>query len=319
MGLAAYLFRARGNTTSRRTAPWSILQVSHLGRSADCGTGSIGQDPILISAPGVYLNPRISPDGQYIAYMGERASLWTYDIARQSGTRLARGGVGHVWSPDGKHIAFSVRGDAQRSFMWVRSDGAKEPVEIPMECQGVPTSFSPDGKELFINTLVQGTGLDVAVVPLDLSDPDHPKTGAPKVIVNAQENERHPRFSPDGRWIVYQTGDATHGDIVVRPYQPGSANDIGRFQIAEKGAFPQWSPDGKPLYFETADNRIHVVPISFRGDSIVPGKVECARDARLQDTTIVANFSVMPDGKRLLAIPRWRRRRTRKRKRAPCT
>ena len=68
------------------------------------------------------------------------------------------------------------------------------------------------------------------------------------MFLSTPAEERAARFSPDGRWVAYQTGQGG-GDlqVYVRPYPrtEGSQRRISE----EAGRAPIWSPDGRSLYF----------------------------------------------------------------------
>jgi Tol biopolymer transport system component len=68
-----------------------------------------------------------------------------------------------------------------------------------------PYSFSPDGKRLAFAESRAETGYDLWTLPLDLSDPEHPKAGKPELFVRTMLDEYEPAFSPDGQWIAYQS------------------------------------------------------------------------------------------------------------------
>jgi Tol biopolymer transport system component len=54
-------------------------------------------------------------------------------------------------------------------------------------------------------------------------------------------------FSPDGRWIAYQSGDSGRDNLFVQPFPPTGAT----FQISrnEDAHHPAWSRDGKELFY----------------------------------------------------------------------
>jgi Tol biopolymer transport system component len=146
------------------------------------------------------------------------------------------------------------------------------------------------------------TGLDIAILPLDLSDPDRPKAGTPETFVQTPFNDAEPAFSPDGHWIAYRSGDNGPADIIVRRYTTGNKKVGGRWEIANGGRAPQWSPDGRQLFYMSG-GRIMSVPISVKEDSIVPGKPALWSEFELRNTLLISSYSVMPDGKRLLVLP----------------
>jgi dipeptidyl aminopeptidase/acylaminoacyl peptidase len=56
----------------------------------------------------------------------------------------------------------------------------------------------------------------------------------------------HAVFSPDGRWIAYESDESGANQIYVIPYPgPGGRNQVS----IDGGSQPQWSPQGDELFF----------------------------------------------------------------------
>jgi serine/threonine-protein kinase len=279
------------------------------GQTTIAWMDSNGKMETLLPTPGFYLNPRISPDGKRLALSHVAAALndlWAYDWQRDSMQRLTFNGQMNrfaVWASDGKHIAYSSQTGSGSSIGWIRSDGATSDVHKILESHAVaiPTSFSPGGRRLAYTELAAETGYDIWTLPLDLSDPDHPKAGQPEVFLKTPANERFPVFSPDGRWLAYDSTEAGTLDVYVRPF-PGPG---GKYQISTGGGqFPAWSPNGRELFYETPDNRMMVAEYSVQGDSFVAAKPRLWSPQQLHSTSIVfPNFDIAPDGKRLVVFP----------------
>ena len=84
-----------------------------------------GKNQPLLAKPGAYLTPRLSPDAHRVAVTvreGPNADLWTYELQRDTMTRLTFGGLNQnpQWSPDGRYIVF----EGADGMLWTRSDGA---------------------------------------------------------------------------------------------------------------------------------------------------------------------------------------------------
>src|SRR5262249_23616951 len=162
-----------------------------------------------------YYTPRLSPDGQMLAIAveaGKAVDTWVYDSRRDTMSRLTytpQGGLYPVWTPDGKHIAFQWISGGEKEIRWIRSDGAGETQQLLKTKNNlVPGAFSPDGKTLAYVELTPESGMDLWTLPLDLSDPEHPKAGKPELFLRTPFNERDPVFSPDGRWIAYASNES---------------------------------------------------------------------------------------------------------------
>ncbi|HUJ50766.1 MAG TPA: DPP IV N-terminal domain-containing protein [Bryobacteraceae bacterium] len=254
----------------------------------------------LISSPGVYAIPRFSPDGKKLAFTNG-ADIYIQDLERDATARLTFSGAAQaeVWAPDGRHIVFE---DASAGFSlsWIRSDGASEPQKLSTGARNLaPWSFSPDGKRLAYFETSPDTGQDIWTLPLDLSDPDHPKPGKPEVFLRTTADELAPMFSPDGRWIAYRSTESGSNEVYVRPFPAGSG---GKWQISTGGGlYALWSNNGRELFYETADDRIMVVDYTVNGGSFIPGKPRIWFDKQLFYMAR-SNLDLAPDGKRFAVL-----------------
>ena len=255
-----------------------------------------GKTQRLLSAPGAYVLPRLSPDGRKLAFMNG-GDIYVHDLERDTTSRLTFTGAANlpVWAPDGKHIIFEAAG-----LFWVRSDGAGTPQRVLESPNSLlPWSFSPDGRRLAYREASPETGQDIWTLPLDLTDPDHPKLAKPEPFLRTWANESVPRFSPDGRWIAYRSDESGGNEIYVRPFPPGSG---GKWQISSGGGlYAFWPSNGRELFFETADNRIMVVDYTLDGASFVPGKPRVWSDKQLFYPG-TSNLDLAPDGKRFVVL-----------------
>jgi len=266
---------------------------------------SSGKMRPLIAKPGHYSGPRLSPDGRKLAFAGDGPDIYIYDLERDTTRRLTF--TGHsaipVWAPDGRHLVFQSVGN-EESFYWTRSDGAGEPQRL-LESTHVmiPWSFSPDGRWLAYREKNPNSGSDLWTLPLDITDPDHPKPGSPEPFLRGPDEKILPRFSPDGRWIAYLSDESGSGEIYVRPFPARSGS---KWQIsAGGGGYPVWSSNGHELFYESGDpGIIMAVDYTVEGDKFVPGKPRIWSERQFFSAGS-SNLDVAPDGKRfaVLALP----------------
>jgi predicted Ser/Thr protein kinase len=92
------------------TASWPVAWMDSAGKTQP-----------LAAAPGLYFNPRFSPDGRRLALaVGPfaRGDIQVYDWQRDTMTRLTftQANLFPVWTPDGKHIVF--RSQSPRNYWW---------------------------------------------------------------------------------------------------------------------------------------------------------------------------------------------------------
>jgi Tol biopolymer transport system component len=272
---------------------------------------SSGKTEPIVATPGTYADPRFSPDGKRLALItapGREGEVVVYDLERETMTHLSSPsqGVAHpTWTPDGKHIVFRSRSNAGSSIVWIRSDGSGEGQKLLESANPLfPDSFSPDGRHLAYDELDPITSMGIWTLPLDLSDPDHPKPGKPEPFLRAPRRAFMGKFSPDGRWIAYSSNESGANEVYVRPFPAAPAGSGGKWQISNSGgSIPTWSRDGRQLFYERpADDRIMVVDYTARGDSFVAGKPRVWSDKQISAPSVL-NLDLHPDGKRFAVIP----------------
>src|SRR5437667_12530984 len=71
-------------------------------------------------------------------------------------------------------------------------------------------------------------------------------------------NEANAQFSPDVRWLAYQSDESGQHQIYVQPF-PGPG---GKWQVSnEGGTQPRWNRNGKELFYISADGKLMSVAI----------------------------------------------------------
>jgi hypothetical protein len=116
-----------------------------------------------------------------------------------------------------------------------------------------PTDWSGDGRYVLFNVVDPDTGVDIQVVPVD-------GERTPIEAVRSAHDEQHAQFSPDGRWIPYQSNRTGRFEIYVRPF-PGPGADVP--VSTSGGEQVRWHPVGTELFYIAADDALMAVS-SFR-------------------------------------------------------
>jgi dipeptidyl aminopeptidase/acylaminoacyl peptidase len=92
--------------------------------------------------------------------------------------------------------------------------------------------------------------------------------GPARAVVQTDADERDAEFSPDGKWIVYQTNKSGRYEIYAQPFPgPGPAIPISN----GGGAQAQWRDDGKEIFYVGRDGKLYAVPIQFSSTGLEPG------------------------------------------------
>jgi serine/threonine-protein kinase len=214
---------------------------------------------------------RLAPDGSRLA-MSIRGTgdIWTYDIARDQLGRVTHDGRSSgvaVWSPDGQELVFTSQGDLYLQ----RADGAGEPRRLTTHTSApafVATSWHPQGTALLYHTGSGSTEGDLWILPMTKGANGAWAGGEPTVFLKTAFNEMEASFSPDGRWIAYQSNETGRDEIYVRPF-PGPG---GKAQVSsDEGMYPIWSLTRSELFFRN-DGGIYVASYSAKGDIFLPDK-----------------------------------------------
>ena len=241
--------------------------------------------------------PRVLPDGVRIAsselYVNK--DIWIFDSARGTEDRATYEGQNAfpIFSPTGTHFAFrSDRAGPQQIFL---SDGvnlrdAKRLTTGPFD---VPSSWTPDGKELLFTRGVSTIGGNTDIYAVSIDQPD-----TPRAVVATPADERSPELSPDGKWLAYVSDDSGRPGIYVQPY-PGPGP---RVTITSGAALdPAWSKNSSELFYRVGA-QLMAHPFTVSGGTFIPGKPTAlfSQASLGGGTTVRANYDVAPDGRFLM-------------------
>jgi serine/threonine-protein kinase len=247
-----------------------------------------------LSVPaGSFRHPRLSPDGRRLA-VNEKSDLWVLDLRTSAWSRLTTNDdiTEPQWSPDGRRLAHTVFDTATGyNPPALRNADGSGGVRVIGTVAGDAwiSDWSADGRHLVV---YGGTaGLNVSVVDLDSAHAVHPVTSAATVARNA-------RFSPDGRWLAYQSNETGRMQVYVISYPDLSQK---RPVSTEGGTEPAWRSRGGELYYRNGASMM-VVPIRTAPPLEVGTPRELFRGPFLEDIYGDRSFDVMPDGEHFLML-----------------
>jgi Tol biopolymer transport system component len=127
------------------------------------------------------------------------------------------------------------------------AQGTEEPVLEGQAPIKIATDVSSDGRFLMYFSVDAKTSTDLWVLPLM-------ENAKPFPFLKMSSAEVWGQFSPDGRWVAYQSFESGQWEIHVRPF-PGPG---GQWPVSTSGgAYPRWSHDGKGLYFLDPTGKTH--------------------------------------------------------------
>jgi hypothetical protein len=244
----------------------------------------------------------LSPDGRRIAMsrvVNGNMDIWTLDLARGLLSRFTFDGSGEadpIWSHDGQRIIFnSDRSSVFDIYRKPFTGAGGEDLVLATPQNKAPLDWSPEGRFILYRSPGPTTGFDLSALRLDGERKPFP-------VVQTNFEERDGQFSPDGKWIAYQSNESGRMEILAQRF-PGPG---GKLQISTNGgAQARWRPDGKELFYIALDGRLMAVPIRFTDSG---QSVEAGAPVALFATHVggaiqgasTPNYLVSPDGLRFL-------------------
>jgi Tol biopolymer transport system component len=255
-----------------------------------------GTEQPLIAPVRDYRVPRLSPDGRRIAVAidDQETQVWLYDISRDALSRSTFEGnanLHHLWTPDGKWIAFQSNQEGPQNLFWQLADGSGGLERLTTsESVHIPASFSPDGQLLALSESSATVSGDISV--LQISD----RKVTP--FLRTAFTESAPMFSPDGRWLAYVSNESGRNEVYVQPY-PGPG---GKWPISTGGGIePRWNPNGRELFYRNGD-RMMVVDITTQPAFSAGNPRLLFEGQYARNPADVANYDISPDGQRFLMV-----------------
>jgi Tol biopolymer transport system component len=220
--------------------------------------------------------------------------VWVHDVARGTTTRLTfeRANGNPVWTPDGKRLIYtSSIGLANQSGTLgsVAADGSGQPVTLMGEgLNPSPTSVSSDGKLAIGVRSSSGStarsGNEIWVLPLA-------GDAKPQPFLDTRFTRGDLQFSPDGKWVAYESNETSRNEIYVVPY-PGPG---GKSQVStDGGTQPRWNRNGRELFFRSGAKLMAV--------NVETGAAFRAGVPRMLFEKASSDYDVAPDGKRFLML-----------------
>jgi len=223
--------------------------------------------------------PHFSPDGTKLA--GTRLyEVWAVDLARGTSTRITSGprSIAPLWSADGSRILYASEREGPWNPYWRAADGSNEEQSIVKSSDAMqPMSISSDGRELLVTISRKETGADLAIVSI--------ADRHVRAFAQTEADESTGVFSPDGKWIAYQSDESGRAEVYVR----SSAGAPGRWQIStEGGTSPRWAVGGEIIY-RNGTKLMSVAVQTQPAFSAAPGQLLLERS--------LSNYDVATDGR----------------------
>ncbi|HEX6589379.1 MAG TPA: basic secretory protein-like protein [Longimicrobiales bacterium] len=262
-----------GMTSDSLSRQWiSATRAAYLptmeGRDAPTQVGRIILADSL-DAGGLNVAPALSPDGRFVAFYSE-IDLFSVDLFiadAQTGELLhkvaSEASDAHfdalsylqsapTWSPDGQRMAFVVFASGDNEIAIATVDDGD--IERRIGVSGVGAirdpAWSPDGRSIAFS------GISGGISDLYLLDIE---SGQVRQLTNDRYADVQPAWSPDGRTLAFASDRGGETDFARLVYSPMrlSLFDVASARVTvlppledeAKHINPQWTPDGRELFF----------------------------------------------------------------------
>jgi Tol biopolymer transport system component len=256
-------------------------------------------------AEGIEEYPAWSSDGRSLLYTGEVGTMrkiFRKDLSSGQDTQLTHGDFDELqptWSPDGRQVAFvrarqpgvklqpgDVFGLFQDGDVWVLDLASR--AENKLVENAFNPAYSPDGQRIAVDASWAS--------PRRIWLLDRQGHNPQQVTTDTSEEVAHvaPRWSPDGKKIVFQNLARTKFDIRTVNLDSKQMNWITDDFFTN--IRPAWSPSGKFIYFSSyRSGGINIWRAPVKEDGALRGSLQQVTTGAGQDVEV----GVSPDGKRL--------------------
>jgi len=222
--------------------------------------------------------------------------VWLYEFEGKRMQRLTfdPGWDGSpVWSPDGRQIAFSAERNGSVQIYRKDAAGAGQEERLTDGPNRKKTlDWSRDGRYLLYQEQHPQSRADLWVLPLE-------GDRKPVLFLGTSFAEDAGRFSPDRKWIAYNSNQTGGYNVQVRAF-PASA---GQWQASGQGGLgPLWRGDGKELFYRMGAFGGPNLRLFAAGVRAAAGRIEIDASRELFQLGPSDGFDVSSDGQRFLML-----------------
>jgi serine/threonine protein kinase len=276
-----------GPAGGERRFVWFDRSGVEIGRVGDSG----------VAVPSLSM----SPDGRRLCItrrVDGNMDIWMLDVQTGRMSKVTSDpaeDAAPVWSPDGRRLAFnSNRSGVYDLYVKSMTDSEPEHLLLATPENKAPMDWSRDGRFLLYRSPGKTTGFDLWALPMDGERKPFP-------VVQTKFEERDGQFSPDGKWVAYQSDESGRVQIYAQPFPAGKREPIS----TGGGAQVRWRRDGKELFYIALDGRLMAVPVRLDSarqtiEAGVPAPLFATRVGGAVQGGNNQQYVVSPDGQRFL-------------------
>jgi serine/threonine protein kinase len=242
----------------------------------------------------------LSPDGLRVAMtrsVNGNMDIWLMDIARGVLNRFTSEAWRQrwpVWFPDGSGVVFAgVPGGTYDLYQKSLADPAEQVLLTTPDSKN-PSDVSSDGRFVLFTKQDSKTGADLWALPIKPLQMPFP-------IAHTEFMEMEGQFSPDVKWIAFQSNESGKFEIYVQAFpKAGTKTQVS----VDGGTQVRWRRDSRALFYIGLDEVLREVPLRFnKSGDIEPAVPVSLFKSRVDTRTEPGNiqqYAVSADGNRFL-------------------
>jgi len=241
-----------------------------------------------------------------VALADRQNDLHVFDLKKGSLLRLAQSPgieISPVWTSDGRRLVFASNRDGGSNLYAQAADGSGtvERLTTAPDAQ-YPAWVAPAGTGILGSEASPKTGPDVVWFPIKRQPgqavPSLTSSDMPQRLVATLGIDYFPEVSPDGRFMAYQSNESGRSEIYVQPFR---RVDKGLWQVSVKGGIkPNWSRNGRELYYLDPAHALMTVPVETSGRTFVHGTPSKLFDTDADPSYEPRDYDAAPDGRFLM-------------------
>jgi serine/threonine-protein kinase len=160
------------------------------------------------------------------------------------------------------------------------------------------TSWLPDGKSVAVSALRTSGQFEILAVQVDRDPGANASHPAPKTMLSASYGHFDPVFSPDGKWLAYESTETGRREVFVRRFPELDHRE--QISLAG-GTIPIWSRTHNEVFYRSTEG-IMVVSYAPANGEFNASKPRVWSREQLANLDGVRNLDLHPDGTRMVIV-----------------
>ncbi len=219
-----------------------------------------------------YRNPRISPDGNLLAFEDQVSSderlIWIHDLNRGTRTLISERGRmadSPTWSADGEFLYYDTLEDSGGWGAYrkkVNGGHAAESLAVPEGLNDLAVmDCSADGNWILVGGRSASQSTELYLGSLGK------ETLEWTLLHEDSSLYSFARFSPDSRWFAFESNASGQTEVYVSPVKGGPK--LKQLTVSVSGGSdPSWTHDGGKLYYRSLTGNLMVSKVKDTSDGI---------------------------------------------------